>query len=102
MYPTFLVIVLCQEIRIAKENDNNINTVNMVVEYPLKDLCFSTLSNVQERSVVVDSPYNLIGTVNYKANTKGSHYTAITKNADNWHCFDDHLVSIISFRFRKK
>ena len=44
VYPKFLVIVLCQEIRIAKGNDNNINTVNMEVEFPLEDLYFPTVS----------------------------------------------------------
>jgi ubiquitin C-terminal hydrolase len=66
------------------------------VKFPLEG--FLTVSNVQEQSAVVDLSYNLIGTVNYKAKTKGGHYTAITKNADNWYCYDDHLVSILSKR----
>ena len=44
VYLKFLVIVLCQEIRIAKGNDDNINTVNMEVEFPLEDLYFPTVS----------------------------------------------------------
>ena len=37
VYPEYLVIVLCLEKGIAKGNDNNINTLNTEVEYPLKD-----------------------------------------------------------------
>ena len=67
MYPELLIIVLCREIGIAEVNENNINTVNTAVEFPLEG--FATVSNVQEQSTVVD--YNLIGTVNYKAKIKG-------------------------------
>ncbi len=56
VYPKFLVIVLCREIGIAKVNENNINAFNTAVEFPLKELCFPTVSNVQEELVV----YNLI------------------------------------------
>ena len=89
MYPEFLVIVLCQEIRISKVNENIINTVNTAVEFPLEELCFPTVSNAQEQLAVVNLSYNLIGTVNHKAKTKGGHYTAITKNGNNWYCYDD-------------
>ena len=40
VYPKFVVIVLCREIRIAKRNTNNIKTVNKAVEFTLEDLCF--------------------------------------------------------------
>jgi hypothetical protein len=98
VYPECLIIVLCREIGIAEINENNVNTVNTAVEFPLEG--FATVSNVHEQSTVVD--YNLIGTVNYKAKTKGGHYTAITKNADKWYCYDDQSVSIIPFRLRKE
>ena len=73
VYPKFIIIVLCREIGIAEVNENNINTVNTAVEFPLEELCFltSTVSNVQEQSAVVNLLYNLIGTVNYKAKSKG-------------------------------
>ncbi len=51
---------------------------------------------------MVDLSYNLIGTVNHKAKSKSGHYAAITKKANLWHCYDDHLVPTISFRFRKE
>ena len=50
MYPEFLVIVLCREIGIAEVNEKNINTVNTEVEFPLEELGFPTVSNVQEQS----------------------------------------------------
>ena len=37
VYPKFLVIVLCQEIRIYEGITNNIKTVNTAVEFPLED-----------------------------------------------------------------
>jgi ubiquitin C-terminal hydrolase len=45
VYPEFLIIVLCREIGIAEVNENNINTVNTAVEFPLEG--FATVSNVQ-------------------------------------------------------
>jgi hypothetical protein len=72
--------------------------VKTAVEFPLEG--FATVSNVQEQLTVVD--YNLIGTVNYKAKIKGGHYTAIIKNADEFYCYNDNLVSIIPFRYKKE
>ena len=89
LYPKFLVIVLCREIRIAEGNTNNIKTVNTAVEFPMEDLCFPTVSNVQEQLAVVNLSYNLIDTVNHKAKTSSGHYTAVTKNANDWHCYND-------------
>ena len=40
VYPEFLVILLCQEMRIAEGNTNNFKKVNTAVEFPLEDLCF--------------------------------------------------------------
>ena len=86
----------------AEGNNNNINTVNTEVEFPLDELFFPTVSNVQEQLAVVDLLYNLIGTLNYKTKCKGGHYTAITNKANLSHCYDDDLVSTIRFRFRKE
>ena len=82
----FLVIVLCR--MIAEGNSNNINNVNTVVEFLLENLYLSTISNLHEQSAV-NLSYNLIGTVNHKAKRNGGHYTAITKKADHWHCYND-------------
>ena len=80
VYPKLLLIVLCW--RMAEENTDNINIVNMAVEFTLEDFCFSTISNVQEQSLV-DLSYPHIGTVYYKARRNSGHYTAITKKANN-------------------
>ncbi len=73
VYPEFLIIVVSRQIGNTKEIENNINMVNTAVEFPLEDLCFSTISNIQEQ-LVVDLLYNLIaGTVNHKARKKGGH-----------------------------
>ena len=98
VYPKILVVVLCQ--RIANGNTSNISNVNMVVEFPLEDLCPSPISNVQEQSV--DLSYNLISTVNHKARRDGGHYTAIAKKANHWHCYNDEEVTISNFSCREE
>ena len=50
VFPKLLLIVLCR--RMAEENTDNINIVNTAVEFTLEDFCFSTISNVQEKSSV--------------------------------------------------
>ena len=67
----------------------------------MEDLCFDTISNIQEQ-LAVDLLYNLIGTVNHKAWKNGGHYIAITKKANHWHCFNDAEVTNSNFRCRKE
>ena len=99
MYSTVLLIVLCK--RMVEENTDNIKIVSTPVEFPLENFCSSSISNVQEQSSV-DLSYNLIGTVDYKARRNGGHYTANTKKANNWHCYNNNEVTTIQFQCRKE
>ena len=49
VYPELLIIVLCRKIGQDEVNENSIQMVNTAVEFPLEDLRFPTVSNIQEQ-----------------------------------------------------
>jgi hypothetical protein len=51
VYPELLLIVLCQKM---SEDDTHVNNIiNTAVEFPLEDFCLSTISNLQQKSLVL-------------------------------------------------
>jgi hypothetical protein len=82
--------------------DNEEESIDSAVDYPLEGVCPSTLG-VQQDEIADNTAYKLFGIVQHTSNANGGgHYTAITHNdtANLWQLYDDHDVTICKFRNR--
>jgi len=94
--PKILTIVLSRNV------DNEEESIDSAVDYPLEGVCPSTLG-VQQDEIADNTAYKLFGIVQHTSNANGGgHYTAITHNdtANLWQLYDDHDVTICNFRNR--
>jgi ubiquitin C-terminal hydrolase len=94
--PKILTIVLSRNV------DNEEESIDSAVDYPLEGVCPSTLG-VQQDEIADNTAYKLFGIVQHTSNANGGgHYTAITHNdtANLWQLYDDHDVTICKFRNR--
>jgi hypothetical protein len=81
---------------------HNVYTEEGAVDFPLEQVCPSTLG-VQQEEIASNTVYKRFGIVQHTSNSNGGgHYTAITHDdtVNVWHMYDDHDVKVCNFRNR--
>ena len=89
-------------IALSRNANNDEETIDNAVEFPMERVCPSTLG-VQQDEIANNTAYKLFGIIQHSSNANGGgHYTAITHNdtANVWQLYDDHEVTISKFRNR--
>jgi ubiquitin C-terminal hydrolase len=85
--------------------DRSDDSITKAVQFPLDNVCPSTLGVQQDGENVGNTSYKQLGVIQHEiTGGGGGHYTAITNKSDRncWHQYNDSDVKVVNFQYQRQ